>query len=176
MKRPRFRDVWPGVAITGLAIWVVVGLWLMIVQICLAVWDPMGAWQAPGIAKVTVTLVSRDPDNKLTGEVLVQVGGKSREFVFSVQEAAELEPDDEVWVLSNYRSHGIRPGHFLLTPGRLVLEYPEPWILLAFWGISRLRKRQLRLAQEAQPKERKVWRDDFHQRSERFAKGPGRDQ
>lgn len=152
---------------------VVVGLWLTVVQVSLALWDPLGAWQAPGISHVTVTLVSRDQDHKLSGEVLVKEGGKTRELLFSVAEAAELEPDDEVWVLHNFRIHGNRPGHFLLTPSRLVLEYPEPWILLALWGISRLRKRQLRVAQEAPPRERTVWRDEFHQRSERFS--PGKD-
>ena len=157
------------VAILGLGAWVAAGAWLVAVQVMLAVWDPMGTWQLPRISKVTITLVARDEDKKITGEVLALEGGKSLYLLFSKQEAAELDVDDDVWVLHNYRLKGNRPGHFRLTPLRLLLEYPEPWMALALWGIWVLRKRQIRAAREIPNIERKVWRDDFHERSKRFA-------
>lgn len=159
----------------GLGLWVAAGAWLFAIQLMLALWDPLGTWQLPRIFKISITQVSRDTERRLTGQVLGLEGDKERDLTFAKDECAELEGEDETWVLQNYRADGNRPSHFRLTPARLVLEYPEPWMLLALWGISRLRRRERRMAQEELPKERKVWRDEFHQRSERFSqpKDPG---
>lgn len=165
----KVRKVLAWVILGALGVGIAAGAWVVAVQLMLAVWDPMGAWQLPRITHVTILQVSRDQDKKLTGEVLVQAGDRTPHYVFAKEEAAELEADDDVWVLHNYRIHGNRPGHFRLTPLRLLLEYPEPWMLLAGWGIWILRRWQRRAAKAALPLERKVWRDDFHQRSERFA-------
>lgn len=164
----RFQQSWPWVVMAALGAWIVAGTWLVAVQIMLTMWDPMGHWQMPGVSRVTVTHIGRDQDQKLTGAVWVMKAGKSQEYQFSKREAADLEVDEDVWVLAGLRTQGNRPGHFRLTPTRLLLEYPQPTILLAIWGLLALRKRQKRLARAAPKVVRKVWRDDFHQRSERF--------
>ncbi len=169
------KRAWTWIGIAGLGTGLAVGVWLVVVQFMLTVWDPLGTWQAPGLSKATITQISRDTQGRFTGQVLALEGERPQEFAFSKAECAELEVDEELWVLHNYRTHGNRPGEFRLTPLRLLLEYPEPWMALALWGILRLRRR---LAKEALPpagSEPKVWRDDFHQRAQRFSvpKEPG---
>ena len=165
----KVRNVASWSAILGLGASVAVGTWLVGIQVMLALWDPMGSWQLPRISKVTVTQIARDEDQKITGEVVALEGDSLQSLDFSKAEAAEFEVDEDVWVLFGYRRKGNRPGHFRLSPTRLLMEYPEPWILLALWGIGRLRKAQIRAAREVPQGAPKVWRDDFYRRSERFA-------
>ena len=160
-----------------LGVIVAAGLWLQGVLVMLTVWDPLGTWQRPGLFRATVTRVDRDQEGKITGFVQAEVGDRDQELHFSKDEAASLERDDAPWVLQNYRIGGNRPGHFLFGPIRLLAEFPLPWVLLALWGLHRLRRGQVRveaadLAAPAQP--RKVWKDDFHERADRF-KAPPKD-
>lgn len=177
MSLPRGSWRWGALGLLGLL--AAAGTFLTVVLLLLAVMDPMGRWQAPGISRIEVTQVSRDMEGRITGQVLGTEAGQERAYLFSKEEALALEGEDEAWVLRHYRAEGSRPSHFRLTLGRLALEYPLPWVLLALAGIRALRRRQQAEAMapvdESQP--RKVWKDDFHQRAERFSapKGPGDD-
>lgn len=164
--------LWYGIVLAGL--WVVVALvvWLMAVQAFLLM-SPFGKWQRPGIASVTVLEVYRDPQNNFTDSVIVLREGRKRTLTMLKKEAAELEPLDQIWVLDNYFYTPIRPPQFRLSPARLLLEYPQPLLLLALLAIQRLRAaaaRAARARQEAVPAiPRTVLRDDFHARAQRFA-------
>jgi hypothetical protein len=149
--------------------------WLMAVQVLLVAFSPTGRWQWPGIAKATVLRIDWDPETqRLTGGVLVREGVGERAFRMAVAEAAELEVDQEAWILHNYFADGLRPSAFRLGPLRLLLEYPLLVAGPALWGIRRLRRAQaraLQAARDAAPAPR-VWKDEFHLKAQRFA-NPG---
>lgn len=164
---------WAALGLLGLLL--AAGTFLQVVLVFLAVMDPLGRWQLPRVAAVEITQVSRDMDGRITGQVLGSEDGRDREYAFSKEEAFELEGRDAAWVLFHYRAEGTRPTHFRLTPQRLLLEYPAPWVALALWGVLRLRRRQAEAAQApADPtRPRKVWRDEYHSRAARF--GPDKE-
>jgi hypothetical protein len=143
--------------------------WIVSVQGFLVLMSPFGDWQVPAFARVVVTSVDRDPDSLLTDNVTAQQGDRERYLRMPKAECRQIRPQDEIWVLDNYFAGGLRPDHFRLTPLRLLLEFPEPLWLLAFWGIRRVRKAQGREKQEELERPRKVWKDEFHLRAERFA-------
>ncbi len=166
------RDFWRWTALTLLWIWVSISAWVMVVQAFVVVWDTPGHWRRPGVSKVTVRLVGTDEEGKISGYVWVEKEGRQRELRMYREEAVKLAVDDEVWVLHNFRANGHRPNEFLLTPWRLMGEYPAPLMLLALGGIVFLRRKQKAEAKaiaEAPNPNRKVWKDDFHARAERFA-------
>jgi hypothetical protein len=88
-------------------------------------------------------------------------------------EAAELRADEEVWILDAWYEDSLRPTQFLLTPQRVLLEYPILLLLPAALGLWRVRKAQ-RVAEAAPPPPvRRTFTDDFHLRAQRFAKPRG---
>ncbi len=157
------------IALGGLWTLVAAVAWIVSVQAFLVLMAPFGTWQAPAMARVTVVSVDRDPDSQLTDNLTVQQGEEERTLRMLKAECRELRPQDEVWILDNYYAGGLRPDHFRLTPLRLLLEYPEPLILLALWGIWRVRKAQARDEAAALTRPRTVWKDEFHLRAQRFA-------
>ncbi|HJU83246.1 MAG TPA: hypothetical protein VJ600_03470 [Holophagaceae bacterium] len=145
-------------------------------QLLFALFEPKGHWQMPHIARVTVTRISRDQEGKITGQVIATEGEQEREMLLSPKECLELSAGEDAWILDHYWADGIRPNQFLLTPTRLLTEYPEPLLILAAWAIWRLRRKQKAEAKailEAPNPNRKVWKDDFHSRAERFSQ-PGK--
>jgi len=170
------RNTWRWTALTGL--WTLVGLitWLVAIQIFIVLVTPFGTWQQPGIAKVTVKWVDRDPQSQYADNVIVLQGGMERSLSMLKAELKDLHLEDEIWILDNYYATATRPAQFRLTPLRLLLEYPEPLLVLALWGIWRIRRSQARDAKEDPNRPRTVLRDDFHARAERFAQpqDPGR--
>jgi hypothetical protein len=85
-------------------------------------------------------------------------------------ERKDLKVGDSFWVLDNYYRSPLRPPQFRLTPVRLLIEFPEPLLVLALLGIFWLRKSRAAAVQaEAEaPRERVLLRDDFHERANRF--------
>ncbi len=168
---------WRWGALAGL--WTIAGLiaWLMSIQIFLVLVTPFGTWQRPDIARVTVTWIERDPQSTFTDNILVTQGGAERSLSMLKAERAGLSVGDEIWILDNYYVTATRPAQFRLTPLRLLLEYPEPLLLLALLAIWRLRRAQVREVQEDPARKRTVLRDDFHERAQRFKEpqAPGRD-
>jgi hypothetical protein len=83
-----------------------------------------------------------------------------------------------LWVLDNYYRSPLRPPQFRLTPQRLMLEFPEPLLILALLLIVRIRRAQAKAVkdEEEAPRERQLVKDDFHARAERFAKPMDPDQ
>lgn len=159
------------------ALWTVVGAggWLLALQALLVLFSPIGAWQLPRISKVTVLRIDKDPEKNFTDRVVVRHGDRERDFEMLKEEQAGLRPDDELWVLENYYATSLRPGQFRLTPQRLALEYPLPWMLLAAWGIRRILRSRWGLPPppELNPAvPRRVLTDDFHRRAQRFAEPP----
>lgn len=168
-------------ALAGL--WMIVGVivWLVVIQASLVLLTPFGTWQKPGIARVTVKWIDRDPQSAFTDNVVVEEGGEERSLSMLKAERAGLRIGDEIWILDNYYVTATRPAQFRLTPWRLLLEYPEPLLILALLGIWRLRRAQARAkvreAREDLARPRTILRDDFHARAQRFAepRDPGRD-
>lgn len=154
-----------------IALWGLVTLigFLMLVQAMLVVFAPFGNWQRPRVAKVEVTLVDRDEEGRITGKVWAREDGTGRTLRLTREEAASLSPEESVWILENYFAGGARPDQFLLTPVRLLMEYPEPLLLLALWAARRLHRRQRQAEKEVPDIPRKVWKDEFHTKAERFA-------
>lgn len=163
------RSLWHGTALLGLG--VVVGLvgFLMTVQALLVALAP-GTWHWPAISKVTIQEIDQDPQSNFT-DIRVKVGEAERTISLRKEERAALSLDDEVWILDNYFVSRMRPPQFLLTPQRLLLEFPEPLLLLALLGIWRVRKAQAKAKarEQAPDRTRTVIRDDFHTRAQRFA-------
>ncbi len=172
--------VWRWGALGGL--WTLVGVivWLVVIQVILIFFSPFGTWQRPGIARVRVIAVEKDPLSLFTDNIQVLQGGAKRSLNMLKTERVQLRVGDEIWILDNYYMTGTRPGQFRLTPWRLLLEYPEPLLILALLAIWRLRRAQAearaREAQEDLTRPRTVLVDDFHARAERFKvpQDPGR--
>ncbi len=165
-------STWRWTGIIGL--WAIAGLigFLVLVQGMLVAFAPFGAWQRPGLVKVAVTLVDKDEEGRITGKVWARQDGKGRTLRLTREEAASLAVEEEVWILENYYAGGARPDQFIFTPLRLLMEYPEPLLLLALWAARRLHRRQVAAEKEVPDIPRKVWKDEFHQRAARFAE-PG---
>ena len=98
-----------------------------------------------------------DPENLLDSSIIL-----------SQDERKGLEVGDQLWVLDNYFRSTFRPQQFRLTPARLVVEFPEPLLILALALIFGMRKRQAKAvkAEADAPRARVVLKDDFHQRAE----------
>lgn len=168
LSRPLYR--WP--ALIGL--WALAGavLWIMLVQIFLLALNPFCHLQRPGLAKVEVVSVDRNADSQITDFVTAKRGEETRVLTLSKSEAAELREHDEVWVLDAWYADGLRPTQFLLTPLRILLEYPILLLLPVALGLWRVRKARQAAEAEPPPPVRRTFTDDFHLRAQRFSK-PG---
>jgi len=144
--------------------------WLMVIQLALVLLTPFGTWQKPGVAKVRVVDVFQDVESQFTNFVSVMDGDQVRNLTMLKGESAKLQADEEIWILENYYATTTRPAQFRLTPIRVLLEYPEPLLILALWGIWRIRKSLVKAAVEDPNRERTVLVDDFHKRAQRFVK------
>jgi hypothetical protein len=162
-------NTWRWAAITGL--WLLVSSigFVLLVQAMLVFFAPFGHWQMPGIAKVEIVLIERDEQGRITGKV--QARRKQREctLVLLKEECLTIEAEEEVWILDNYFAGGARPSQFLLTPWRLLTEYPGPLLLLALLAIRRLRRAQVKAETVIPDGPRAVWRDEFHMKAARFS-------
>ena len=157
-----------------IALWAVVGavLWILLVQAFLLALNPFCHAQMPGVARVQVVSVDRNPDSQITDFATVKHGDAERVLNLAKAEAAELRPEDEVWILDAWYADGLRPTQYRLTLLRVLLEYPALLLLPAAWGLWRVRKAK-RVADAAPPPPvRRVFTDDFHLRAQRFAKPP----
>lgn len=165
------RTTWRWTAITGL--WTMVaGIgFVMLVQAMLVFFAPFGHWQVPGIARVEIVNIERDEQGHITGRVLARKDAQDKILVLAKEECLKIEPEEERWLLENYFSGGARPDQFLLTPLRLLTEYPEPLILLALLAIRYLRRAQVKAAKDVSKLPRTVWRDEFYSKAGRFS-GP----
>ena len=168
-SRPALR--WS--ALVGL--WVLVGavLWIVLVQVFLLALNPFCHLQPPSTARVMVKSVDRDPDSHITDFVTVRQGEDERVLRMIKAEAAELHEYDEVWILNAWYSDGLRPTQYLLTPHRLLFEYPIVLLLPAAWALWRLRKAREQAEAAPPPPNRRTFTDDFHLRAQRFAKPEG---
>jgi hypothetical protein len=166
LSRPAFR--WSALV----ALWVLVGavLWILLVQVLLLALNPFCHLQRPSAARVMVRSVDRDPDNQITDFVTVKQGEDERVLRMIKAEAAELHEYDEVWILNAWYSDGLRPTQYLLTPHRLLMEYPIVLLLPAAWALWRLRKAREKAEAAPPPPIRRTFTDDFHLRAQRFAK------
>ncbi len=164
-------STWRWAAITIL--WTMVASigFVVLVQAMLVFFAPFGHWQMPGLAKVEIVNIERDEQGRITGRVLARKDARDKILVLAKEECLKIEPEEEVWLLENYFSGGARPDQFLLTPLRLLTEYPEPLILLALLAIRYLRRSQVKAAKEVSKLPRTVWRDEFYSKAGRFS-GP----
>lgn len=159
------------------ALWTVVGavLWIVLVQVFLLALNPFCHAQPPGVAHVEVRSVDRDPDSQITDFVTVKHGDSEQVLKMAKAEAAELRPEDEVWILDAWYADGLRPTQFRLTVLRVLLEYPALLLLPAVWGLWRVRKAKQVADAAPPPPVRRVFTDDFHLRAQRFAKPAAED-
>jgi hypothetical protein len=163
----------PAVRWSALAgLWMLVGavLWIVLVQVFLLALNPFCHLQRPSTARVMVKSVDRDPDSHITDYVTVRQGEDDQVLRMLKAEAAELHEYDEVWILNAWYSDGLRPTQYLLTPHRLLFEYPIVLLLPAAWALWRLRKAREKAEAAPPPPIRRTFTDDFHLRAQRFAK------
>jgi hypothetical protein len=151
---------------------VVAVFWILLVQVFLLALNPFCHLQPPGVAQVQVRSVDRDVDSQITDFVTVKHGDAERVLRLAKAEAAELRPEDEVWILDAWYADGLRPTQFRLTLVRVLLEYPALLLLPAAWGLWRVRKAKRKADAVPPPPVRRTFTDDFHLRAQRFAK-PG---
>lgn len=173
MRAPRLLLRWSALGLLGTGI--AAGAWLLAIQVLLVLFSPLGQWQVPRISKVTVVRLDKDPEKNFTDRLIVKHGEREREFEMLKEEQAGLRPDDQLWVLENYYATSLRPAQFRLTPLRLALEYPLPWMLLAGWILLRILRSRWGLPPEPELNPavpRKVLTDDYHQRAQRFSAPP----
>jgi hypothetical protein len=166
LSRPALR--WSALA----SLWLLVGavLWIVLVQVFLLALNPFCHLQQPSAERVLVKSVDRDPDSHITDYVTVKHGEDEQVLRMLKAEAAELHEYDEVWILHAWYSDGLRPTQYLLTPHRLLFEYPIVLLLPAAWGLWRLRKAREEAEAAPPPPIRRTFTDDFHLRAQRFAK------
>ncbi|MCE1204671.1 MAG: hypothetical protein LWW79_08710 [Holophagaceae bacterium] len=166
LARPAFR--WP--ALIGL--WALAGAvaWITTVQVFLLVMNPFCHLQRPGFSRLEVVSVDRNADSQITDFVTAKRGEETRVLTLSKAEAAELHEHDEVWILDAWYADSLRPTQFLLTPQRILLEYPILLLLPVALGLWRIRKARQEAAAEPPPPVRRTFTDDFHLRAQRFAK------
>lgn len=169
LSRPALR--WS--ALVGL--WALVGavLWILLVQGFLLALNPFCHLQRPSLVRVMVKGVDRDPNSHITDYVTVKQGEDEEILRMLKAEAAELHEYDEVWILSAWYSDGLRPTQYLLTPHRLLLEYPVALLLPVAWALWRLHKARKKAEAAPPPPIRRTFTDDFHLRAQRFAKPDG---
>jgi len=155
-----------------ITLWALVGavLWIVLVQVFLLALNPFCHLQAPGVARVQVVSVDRNQDSQITDFVSVKHGDAERVLNLAKDEAAELRPDDEVWILDAWYADGLRPTQFRLTLLRVLLEYPALLLLPAAWGLWRVGKAKRAADAAPPPPVRRTFTDDFHLRAQRFAK------
>lgn len=164
------RNLWRWLAMAALGLVAAAVGFLMLVQALLVVFAPFGHWQRPGVAKVAVTFIERDEEGRINGKVEAREDGQPRILRFAKEEAASLALEEEVWILDNYFVGGARPDNFLLTPTRLLSEYPAPLLALALWLLVLVRRAQVREDAVVPDIPRTVWHDDFHRKAARFEK------
>lgn len=165
LARPALR--WT--ALIGL--WAVVGgvVWILAVQLFLIALNPFCHVQRPGVAHLTVVSVDRNPDSQLTDYVTAHQDQRHRVLNLPKAEAADLHPDDEVWVLDAWYVDGLRPTQFRLSLLRLLLEYPVLLLLPAAFGLWRVHRAKVVADAAPPPPVRRTFTDDFHLRAQRFA-------
>lgn len=129
-----------------------------------------GHWQRPALARVQVLRTEHDPFDPVGRKVHVLRHGRYQALRMLREEAAALQPGQELWVLDNLFASPRRPDQFRLGPLRLLTEWPEPLLLLSAWAFwRRLRQRWGHPddADETRPgKPRRVLTDDFHARAD----------
>ena len=157
------------------ALWgtVLAVLWILSVQVFLLVLNPFCHLQRPGLAYVTVVSVDRNADSQITDYVTAKHGEHTRVLALAKDEAAELRPEDEVWILDAWYADGLRPTQFRLTLLRLLLEYPALLLLPVAFGFWRVHRAQVAAAKAPPPPVRRTFTDDFHLRAQRFARPEG---
>ena len=154
-------------------LWTVIGLaaWLLAVQLAMIIFASKGQWQAPDFYQVTVVDVEKDTTNAFTRDVNVTIDGAQDTLTLPKPDAAKLHPYDTLWILDNFYATPIRPAQFILTPGRVLSEYPEFTLLLALLILLRLRRSRWGLHEPipVPAAQRHVFRDTFHSRAQRHA-------
>jgi len=155
-----------------IALWGLTGavLWILAVQLFLLALNPFCHVQRPGVAQVTVRSVDKDPDSQLTDFVTVKAGDAEKVLRLTKGEAAELQTDDEVWILDAWYADGLRPTQFRLTVQRVLLEYPGLLLFPIAFALWRVRKARQKEEAAPPPPIRRTFTDDFHLRAQRFAK------
>lgn len=174
LARPQVR--WTAlIVLWGLVVAVV---WILAVQVFLVLLNPFCQARRPGVAQVVVRSIDADPNSQITDFVTVRQGETDRVLRMSKHEAADLRPEDEVWVLDTWYEDNLRPTQFRLTPLRILLDYPFLLLLPAGLALWRLRRARQQAEAAPPPPVRRTFTDDFHLRAQRFAKpqppeGPG---
>ena len=166
LARPAIR--WTVLA----ALWglVLAVLWILSVQVFLLALNPFCHLQQPGITRVGVVSVDRNPDSQITDFVTAKHGDETQVLAMGKAEAAELRPEDEVWILDAWYTDGLRPTQFRLTLLRLLLEYPAILLLPVALGFWRVHRARVQADAAPLPPVRRVFTDDFHTRAQRFAR------
>ncbi|MBI4911629.1 MAG: hypothetical protein HY823_02730 [Acidobacteria bacterium] len=161
---------WSAIVLLWLVL--VTGTFVAFTHLTLTVFVGGGSWQWPRVSLVTVERIERDPNNQFLDTVVVSRGEQERELQMLKEEQRALRARQDIWILDNPHVTALRPTAFRLTPLRLFLEFPLPFMGLSGWGLWILHRRRRKAGEAAQAdpgRHRTLYRDEFHLRAQRFA-------
>jgi hypothetical protein len=133
------------IAIDGF-LWAAIALctWFLLTRHFVALLVATGRWQRPGISHVVVGHVQKDTNDVFT-DVLIMVGkdGKQNATRMNKGELFGLEPGEKIWIIRPpYVSAGATPPAFRFSFSRLVMEFPEIFLLICgAWLFMRFKSR-----------------------------------
>jgi hypothetical protein len=133
------------IAIDGF-LWAAIALfaWFLLTRHFVALLAATGRWQRPGISRVLVGQVQRDTNDVFT-DVLITVDkdGRQKATRLPKEELFGVEPGEKLWIIwPPYVSVGTSPPTYRFSLGRLVMEFPEIFLLICCtWLFMRFKSR-----------------------------------
>jgi len=117
--------------------------WFMLTRHFVAFFATEGRWQAPGIVRVNVGRVERDPNNSFT-DTLITVNKDGSQSVTRLpkEELLGVDPGDQLWLIRAPYVTVTSPPCYRFSVFRLITEFPEMFFLIcAYWLFARFRSR-----------------------------------
>jgi hypothetical protein len=117
--------------------------WFMLTRHFVAFFAISGRWQVPGIVRVNVGRVERDPNNSFTDSLItVDKDGSQGVTRLAKEELVGVQPGDDIWLIRAPYVTVTSPPCYRFSLFRLVTEFPEALFLIcAGWLFARFRSR-----------------------------------
>ena len=127
------------------ALWIAIAFcsWFLLTRHFVAFLAVSGRWQLPGVSRVHVGHVQRDPDSSFT-DVLITVRKDGSQGVTRLlkEELLGVRPGDTLWLIHPAYVTVNIPPRYRFKPFRLVTEFPEIFFLVCgCWLFARFRSR-----------------------------------
>jgi hypothetical protein len=117
--------------------------WFALTRHFVAFFAASGRWQAPGILRVNVGRVERDPNDSFTDTLItVNKDGSQGVARLAKEELVGVQPRDRVWLIRAPYVTVTSPPYHRFSFFRLATEFPEVLFLVcAGWLFARFRGR-----------------------------------